>query len=95
MAQFQYQSGVVGSAGGPDLSGNGWVMIEEITAPLGSDSSSIYLGTTTNGPWTDYQVLQLRYGLRSTNTNVSSHPVMILQMGGGDFDPPPVESFYT
>ena len=68
-------------AGGPDLSGNGWVMIEEITAPLGSDSSSIYLGTTTNGPWTDYQVLQLRYGLRSTNTTAGTHPVMVLQMG--------------
>ena len=81
MAQFQYQSGVVGSAGGADFSGNGWVMIEEITAPLGSDSSSIYLGTTTNGPWTDYQVLQLRWGGSSTNTTAGTHPVMVLQMG--------------
>ena len=72
--QFQYQSGVVGSAGGADFSGNGWVKIEEITAPLGSDSTSIYLGNTTNGPWTDYQVLQLRYGLRSTNTTAGTHP---------------------
>ena len=81
MAQFQYQSGVAGSAGGPDTSGDGWVLIETITASLTSESSDHILGETTNGPWTDYQVLQLRWGGSSTNTTAGNHPYMVVQMG--------------
>tara|TARA_X000001036_G_scaffold424275_1_gene449136 strand:- start:9551 stop:10216 length:666 start_codon:yes stop_codon:yes gene_type:complete len=81
MAQFQYQSGVVGSAGGPDTSGDGWVLIEEVVPSLASDSANYILGTTTNGPWTDYQVLQLRWGGSSTNTTAGTHVYIVVQMG--------------
>ena len=79
--QFQYQSGVAGSAGGPDTSGHGWVLIETITASLTGESSNHILGETTNGPWTDYQTLQIRWGGSSTNTTASNHPYMVVQMG--------------
>lgn len=79
--QFQYQSGVAGSAGGPDTSGHGWVLIETITASLTGESSNHILGETTDGPWTDYQTLQIRWGGSSTNTTASNHPYMTIQMG--------------
>ena len=79
--QFQYQSGVAGSAGGPDTSGDGWVLIEEVVPSLASDSGSYILGSTTNGPWTNYQVLQLRWGGSSTNTTAGNHPYIVVQVG--------------
>ena len=60
---------------------HGWVLIETVTASLTGESSDHILGETTNGPWTDYQVLQLRWGGSSTNTTASNHPYMVVQMG--------------
>jgi hypothetical protein len=60
---------------------HGWVLIETVTASLTGESSDHILGTTTNGPWSDYQVLQIRWGGSSTNTTASNHPYMIVQMG--------------
>ena len=69
------------AASGPDTSGDGWVLIEEVVPSLASASADYILGTTTNGPWTDYQVLQLRWGGSSTNTTASTHPYIMIQMG--------------
>ena len=69
------------AASGPDTSGDGWVLIEEVVPSLASDSANYILGSTTNGPWTDYQVLQLRWGGSSTNTTAGNHPYIVVQVG--------------
>lgn len=83
MAQFQYQSGVVGS-GAEEEAITGWHYMQTPLAPLTADSSSntMQINDSSDEDWDGYFAIKFLFGMNTVSTS-STPPTWKVQIGTG------------
>ena len=83
MAQFQYQSGVVGSGAGAEVV-TGWHYMQTPLAPLTADSTSntMQINDSSAEDWDGYFAIKFLFGMNTVSTS-STPPTIQLKVGTG------------